>query len=357
MSDRPRQPAFVPSDGGAWPLTTLVAESRRFSPQAETLLKSMGEVILADLDREELLTQVADVDVLWVRLRHQIDEEVLCSAPRMQYLLTATTGLNHVDLDAAAEHGVEVLSLRGETEFLRDVRATAEHTIALMLSLLRHVPAASQHVLDGGWDREKFVGRELCGMTVGIVGYGRLGRLVARFLNVLGSHVLADDPLIEPDSVEESVELVTLNELLSRSDLVSLHANLHTDNVGMFGIEQFVQMRRGAWFVNTARGELIDESALLLALETGQLSGAAIDVLADESSAGMGHHPLVRFAQTDDRLLITPHLGGCTQESTAKTEVYLAQKLCAAVAASRMCQNSSVESPLRSRQGEPTCLS
>lgn len=319
------------------PWRILVAERRRFSPAAVSLLQTLGEVVLADLSRSELLAAVVDADVLWVRLRHQIDAEVLEAAGQLQFLLTATTGLNHVDLEAAGRHGVEVLSLRGEADFLRDVRATAEHTLGLMLALLRRLPEATRHVAAGGWDREQFVGRELCGMTVGLVGYGRLGRLVGTALQALGAEVLACDPAIAESEDGRGVEFVSLDVLLRRAELVSLHAALNDRNRGFFGAPQFAQMRRGAWFVNTARGELVDEGALLEALRSGQLTGAAVDVLRDEQSAGMHDHPLVAYAQEHTQLLITPHIGGCTVESTEKTEVFLARKLCAAVSRRKTC--------------------
>ncbi|HEU4629848.1 MAG TPA: NAD(P)-dependent oxidoreductase, partial [Gemmatimonadaceae bacterium] len=160
----------------------LVAESAGFSPRAAALLRDAGELTLADLDRDDLLRAAGDADVLWVRLRHRIDAEVLHAAPRLRMLVTPTTGLNHVDLAAARARDVDVLSLRGEVAFLRDVRATAEHTIALILALLRRLPAAAAHAAAGGWERDRFRGHELYGRTVGVVGYGRLGRIVARYL-------------------------------------------------------------------------------------------------------------------------------------------------------------------------------
>jgi D-3-phosphoglycerate dehydrogenase len=242
-------------------------------------------------------------------------------------IVTPTTGLNHIDLTEAEHRGVQVLSLRGETEFLEDVRATAEHTLALTLSLLRHVPEALSHVRGGGWNRDLFKGRELCGKTVGIVGYGRLGRIVARYLSAVGMHLLATDPNIEKSSVEPNVRLVPLTELLQQSDLVTLHVNLCDETREFFGKTHFALMKQGAWFINTSRGELVDEEALLDALRSGRLTGAALDVLCDERSHGMDSHPLVVYARGHDNLIITPHIGGYTTESIRKTECFLADRL------------------------------
>lgn len=308
-------------------LNIVVSESREFSPQAVSLLRQIGNVMLADLDRSGLLSAVREADVLWIRLRHRIDAEVLDAAPNLKMIVTPTTGLNHVDLQAAKRRGVQVLSLRGESGFLQDIRATAEHTIALMLALLRRVPVAAAHVNAGGWDRDQFKGHQLHEKTIGVVGYGRLGRIVSRYLKAFDARVLTTDPHLDGDALEPDVTLVTLTELLQDADLITLHVNLCDETHQFFGQEQFAAMKPGAIFINTSRGELVDEHALLDALQAGWLAGAALDVLCDESSGGMIDHPLVTYARQHDNLIITPHIGGCTVESMEKTERFLAQRL------------------------------
>jgi D-3-phosphoglycerate dehydrogenase len=305
--------------------TVLIAESQGFSEAALATLRSAAEVTLADLDRPGLLRAASQADVLWVRLRHRVDREVFESAERLRVLVTATTGLNHVDLAEAARRRVQVLSLCGEAEFLRDVRATAEHTVGLLLALLRQTPAAVEHVKQGGWDRDRFRGREAAGKTVGLVGYGRLGRLVGQYLAAMGARTVASDPYVQA----ADVEMLPLADLLRTADVVSLHASLTAETQRFFGRAQFAAMKPGAWFINTARGELVDETALLEALESGKLAGAALDVLAGEDAAGMAHHPLVRHAREHPNVIVTPHIGGCTSESMEKTERYLAEKLVA----------------------------
>jgi D-3-phosphoglycerate dehydrogenase len=192
----------------------LVAEAGGFASKAAELLRRVGDLILTDLDRDELLAAVRGVDVLWVRLRHRIDAELMAAARRLKVIVTPTTGLNHIDMKEAECRGIQVLSLRDESEFLRDVRATAEHTLALMLSLIRYVPAATAHVRDGSWNRNLFKGQELHGKTIGVVGYGRLGRIVARYLKAFDAHILAADPNVRADFVETGVMLVPLVKLL-----------------------------------------------------------------------------------------------------------------------------------------------
>lgn len=301
-----------------------MSEVREFSPDALSLLEQYFDVHTLDSDRSALLRAVKDTDVLWVRLRHSIDSEVMDLAPNLKLIVSPTTGLNHIDEAECARRGISILSLRGETGFLREIRATAELTVGLMLSVMRHIPDAVVQVRQGDWNRDRFKGYELAQKRVGIVGHGRLGRLVAEYLQAFGCDVVACDPNpVEPPDVP----LVTLTELLETSDIVSLHINLTTENEGFFDDGCFDSIKRGAWLINTARGELVDEAALLVALRSGRIAGAALDVLANEDSGGMQEHPLVAYARSHNNLIITPHIGGATYESMAKTELFMTRKL------------------------------
>ncbi|MCP3880495.1 MAG: hypothetical protein GY701_19210 [Sulfitobacter sp.] len=309
----------------------LISEAKAFTPAALERLSTLGTVELCDPDRHSLLAALQDADVLWVRLRHRIDREVLDAAPNLSVIVSATTGLNHIDVTETTRHGISVISLAGETEFLRGVRATAEHTIALTLALLRRVPGAAREVHDGGWDRDRFRGHEVYGKSVGVIGYGRLGSIVADYFQALGARVVATDPHVTANAATSGVRLLLLDGLLRTADIVTLHATLSAETTGFFDRSCFERMKQGAWLVNTARGELLDETDLLTALETGHLTGAALDVVEDEIGRDRNDDPLFRYARGHDNLLITPHIGGCTFESTAKTELYLAEKLCAAL--------------------------
>jgi D-3-phosphoglycerate dehydrogenase len=310
-------------------LNILVAESVGFPPAAAEQLRCVGHLTRADLQQDELCASVHGVDVLWVRLRHFIGPKVLQAAPRLRWIATPTTGLNHIDLEAADRRGISVVSLRGQAAFLQDVRATAELTIALMLALLRHLPAAMQSVNRGQWDRDRFRGGELYGRSVAIVGYGRLGRIVGRYLTGFGATVLAADR--QPVAPEPGVTVGELHDVLRHADIVSLHADSRDDNRGFFDRRCFLSMKRGSLFVNTARGELVEECALLDALMSGHLAGAALDVLSGEQSETRTGNRLLRYAAENENLLITPHIGGCTAESMSKAEVYLARLVVEAV--------------------------
>lgn len=307
----------------------LIAESEGFSPLALGILSGLGSVKLADADSRQLRFLAADADVLWVRLRNHIDATLMDAAPRLRIIASPTTGLNHIDTAEAALRGIRVISLRDAREFLQGVRATAEHTIGLMLALLRSIPASVRHVRYGGWNRDLFKGRELYGKTIGVVGYGRLGRIVARYLRAFEACVLASDPHVNEPELEDGVRLVPLHELLQSADIISVHVSLNPGTMNLFGREQFASMRPGSWFINTSRGEIVDENALLDALRTGRLAGAAVDVVAGEHESGRIRSPLITYARRHNNLIVTPHCGGCTAESMEKTEIYLAQQVAA----------------------------
>lgn len=278
--------------------------------------------------REDLLRLIPDFDVLIVRFGQKIDREVLERGKRLKAVVTATTGLNHIDTEAAQKLGIKILSLRDETAFLRDITSTAELTWGLMLSLVRKIPEAHNHVVSGSWKRDLFRGKDLKNKVLGVVGYGRLGRIVSEYANVFRMRILATDPYVK--SAPKWVRLVPLRSLLREADIVTLHVSLSHETEGFFGREEFRTMKGGAFFINTSRGELVDEEALLEALRSKKLGGAALDVLSGEISVKpdwLEKHPLRRYAQLYENLILTPHVGGATEDSMAETELFMARKL------------------------------
>lgn len=305
----------------------LISELEYFPKAALNILSKLGDVKLFDVERKQLLDEIHDVNILWVRLRTQIDKEVLDAAPNLQLLVTPTTGLNHIDLEETNSRGVKVLSLKGETEFLKEIRGTAEHTIALMLSLIRNLPEAVGHTKSGNWNRDIFRGTELYEKTIGILGYGRLGKIVTRYLTAFGSNVIVYDPNIGSSVEDPNIDFVDKEYLLSNSNIVTLHVNYTKANHQYFNKSYFDMMKPGSYFVNTSRGELVDENALLEALISKKLRGAAIDVLADENMINFGQNSLVKYSNSSPNLIITPHIGGCTFESIEKVEIFMAERV------------------------------
>ncbi len=305
----------------------LNAEPQQYSGEARRILAAIGEVVDAPLSQAELQERIHGFDVVMVRLGLQVDRAVIDAGSHLQAIVTATTGLDHIDVGYAKTRQVDVLSLRGETEFLRSIHATAEHTWALLLALIRHLPEAVVSVRQGQWNRDAYRGRELSGRRLGIIGLGRIGEQVARYGQTFGMSVAAFSPGREewPDGVERCQQL---EQLLRRSDVLSIHVPLMPATSGMLGSRELALLPAGAVVVNTARGGVLDETALMERLTSGHLAGAALDVINGELDATARlQSRLVEFARTHPQLLITPHIGGATVESMARTEIFMAEKL------------------------------
>ena len=306
----------------------LNTEPGRFSAQAKEALQRVGEVDEVEADREHLLRHASDYHALFICLRNVIDRDIIERAENLRYIATPTTGTDHIDVDAARAHGVEVLSLAGETDFLRGVTATAELTWGLLLALIRRIPHAHQSVLAGDWARDAFRGTELRDKTLGIVGFGRLGKMVAEYGKAFRMTVLAFDR--HPERGAEDTTFVPIDELLGRSDVVSVHLPLDAATEDFFDAERLAQMKRGAVLINTSRGRVVDETALIAALRSGKPAGAAVDVLAGETSNRsdwLAADAMRAYARENSNLIITPHIGGMTQESVERTNLFMVDKL------------------------------
>jgi D-3-phosphoglycerate dehydrogenase len=305
----------------------LNAEPLGYCDEARTVLNQVGDLVEASLNRFELLSQLPNYDVLIIRLAHQINREIIDAGHGLKAIVTATTGLDHIDIDYAHSKGIAVLSLRGETDFLRTVSATAEHTWALLLALSRRIPHAYAAVQRGEWCRDAFRGHELDGKRLGLVGLGRVGCKVARYGLAFGMAVAAYDPYAT-GWVDGVAHCQTLAELLSQSDVLSMHVPLNDETAGMLGADELALLPQGAMLINTSRGEVVDEKALVQAIEVGHLVGAALDVVTHEREPEQRRcNPLLAYVCTRDNLIITPHIAGATHESMAKTEVFMAHKL------------------------------
>ena len=307
----------------------LNAEPVGYCDEARTLLRAIGDLDERSVSsRAELLSIIPQYDVLIVRLAFQIDREVIDAGVCLHVIASATTGLDHIDVEYAQSRGIVILSLKGETEFLRSIPAAAEHTWALLLALIRRISWAYQSVLDGEWNRDAFRGHDLEGKRLGIVGLGRIGERVARYGLAFEMDVGAYDPYKREAISSQVTRFDRLSKLLTKSDVVSLHVPLNAETLRMISHQEFSTMKPGALLVNTSRGAVIDEAALLQALSSGHLGGTALDVLCDENTLpSKESHPLIEYAKTHRNLLITPHLGGATCESMERTEVFMANKL------------------------------
>jgi D-3-phosphoglycerate dehydrogenase / 2-oxoglutarate reductase len=298
----------------------LIAEP--VAPAGIDLLAAGHETaVRLSLPRAELLEALSEGsgwDALVVRSQTRVDAELLDAAsPRLSVVGVASVGTDRIDLTAATRAGVMVVNApTGNTI------AAAEHTLALMLALLRQIPAADASVRHGEWERGSFTGAELRHRTLGIIGLGKIGKAVARRAAAFEMRVLAHDPYLTAEqAAEHSARLVGLPELLVRADVITVHVPLTAQTRGMIGAAQIDAMKRGAVLLNVARGGIVDEAALATALHDGHLAGAAVDVFTAEPMAT--DSPLRDAPHT----VLTPHLGASTAEAQGRVGVEMAEQV------------------------------
>jgi D-3-phosphoglycerate dehydrogenase len=265
---------------------------------------------------DELKKAVSGYDALVVRSETKVTRDILEATSHLQVVGRAGVGVDNIDLEAATERGVVVVNApTGNTT------SAAEHAIALMFSLSRHIPAANASLKDGRWDRKKFLGLELRGKTLGIVGLGQVGSEVARRARGLEMRVIAYDPFVSEERARAlGVDLVTMDEILTESDFVTVHTTLSEGTKHLIGEDELGKMKPTARVINTARGGIIDEEALVKALNEGVIAGAAIDVFENEP---ITEHPLFGI----DQVVVTPHLGASTAEAQERVAVDVAEQI------------------------------
>ena len=275
----------------------------------------------------QLRALIGGYSALIIRSQTRVTDDLLAAAPRLQVIGRAGSGVDNIDLEAASRRGVLVVHApRG------NVLAAAEHTLALLLSLARHIPTANGSLKAGTWEKSRFVGVELSGKTLAILGLGKVGREVAQRAQAFSMRVQACDPLV---SVEQAnlagVTMRSLAEVLRQADFVTLHASLPADAgevTRLIGARELGLLKTSAYLVNCARGGLIDEAALLAALEQGRLAGAALDVFSQEP---IGDDLVLRRLLAHERVIATPHLGASTAEAQARVATEIARNVVSAL--------------------------
>ena len=270
------------------------------------------------MTREETFAAVPEADALIVRSGTTVDRELLEAAPKLKAVVRAGVGVDNIDLDAATEHGVVVMNTPdGNTV------STAEHTFALIMALLRHIPQADASMRAGRWDRKVYLGTELRGKTLGVVGFGRVGRALAQRAQAFGVKEVAYDPFVPGDIARHlGLSLMpTLEALLECADIISLHALVTDRTRGLINAETIAKMRDGVYIVNAARGALINNADLADALKSGKVAGAALDVYDQEPPPA--ENPLLGLPN----VIYTPHLGASTNEAQIAVGVQAAEKV------------------------------
>lgn len=293
--------------------------SDRLSDKGIDILRSADGIeadVSTGMSPEELLKIIPDYDGMIIRSSTKVTAEVIRAAKNLRAIGRAGIGVDNVDIGEASARGVVVMNTPGGNTV-----TTAEHTIAMMMSLARKIPQASASVKAGKWDKKRFVGMELAGKTLGVVGTGRIGSIVVRRAHGLEMKVIAYDPFIAAEAAEKmGVELMSLDDVLGRADVITIHTPLTAETRRLIGREAFGKMKKGALIVNCARGGILDEAALAGAIREGVVAGAALDVFEKEPPEGS---PLLEL----NEVILTPHLGASTSEAQEKVAIAVAEQM------------------------------
>jgi D-3-phosphoglycerate dehydrogenase len=297
-----------------------VLVSDALAPQGLEVLQQASGLEVIDkpgISPGELLEAIRDVDGLVIRSGTKVSADVIEAAESLRVIGRAGIGVDNIDVASATARGIAVLNTPEGNSV-----TTAEHAIALLVSLARHIVQATASMKAGKWEKKKFQGMELFNRTLGVVGLGNIGRIVANRAQGLGMKVIAYDPPIAHEAAAKlGVELVTLKELFSRSDAITVHVPKTKETTGMLNRSAFEAVKPGVLLVNAARGGIIDEDDLLEALDSGKVGGAALDVFVEEPPPA--DHPLLRH----DKVICTPHLGASTEQAQVNVSIAVAEQV------------------------------
>ncbi len=293
-------------------------------PEAVRILERVFEVEFTGPEHGKVEEKIGGCDALWVGFDFKVEKKLLDLAPRLKVIATATTGTDHLDKAEMARRGIALVCIAKDFGLLRTFSATAECAWMLLLNCARNFRGANEAVHRGEWSQKAHVGRQLRGLTLGVLGVGRLGTMTVEMGKAFGMKVLACDR--EPREMA-GVRWVDFEGLLAESDAISIHIHMTAENYHLFDERAFERMKEGAILVNTSRGDLIDEGALLRALESGRLGGFGADVLHDEWRGDMEKHPVIAYAREHGNVVITPHIGGATGYTISAARVFTAKKV------------------------------
>ena len=285
-----------------------------------TLIEWVHAVSTIPAIKKALLDSDALIDA---SMKVKITDEMVKEAPHLKIISCATTGSDHIDLTEIESRGIQFRTLKEDRKFLKNLTPAAEHSWSLLMACSRKLPAAFDHVKSGMWDRENFPGIMLKGKRVGIIGCGRIGSWMGRYAYAFGMEIWGYDPYVDP--LPENFKKVTLNELMRECDFITIHVHLTDETRGLISRKYFNIMKRDSVFVNTSRGAVVNQDALLESLKNGHLSAAGLDVL--EGEPDIDQNPLVEYARNHDNLIITPHCGGFSPDAVALVSIHATQKI------------------------------
>lgn len=312
-------------------IKTLILEEKDYSKEALDRYRNLGELFfLSNLKKRQQQRILSEIEILVVRFKHKIDKNWLDRIPNLRFIVTNATGTNHIDIKEAKKRKIKIISLKGHTDFLEKIPSTAEETLALILALMRNIPWAFDDVKKGRWDRDVWKGHQLFGKKLALLGFGRLGKIMSRYGRALGMEVMSADPYVSKKIMKGfCVKKVDMKCLFQEADVLSVHVNLEDSTKGLIKNEHLKLMKKSAFFVNTSRGEIVDEEALLLLLKNKKIAGAALDVMQNEvGGKHLKNNILLEYAKKNKNLIIVPHIGGATYEALEATEKFVADLVC-----------------------------
>jgi len=283
--------------------------------EAMDLLGEKHEVVFKELRGEELAKEIGEYDALMVRSGTKVTSDIIERADKLKVIGRAGIGVDNIDVEAASRRGIYVVNSPGGS-----TRSVAELTLGHMLSLARHIPRADRSMREGKWEKKKLKGIELQGKTLGVIGFGRIGREVCKLALALGMKCMAYDAFLTDEQIKEkNVIPASIEEILKNADFVSIHTPLTEETRHMISFQQFEMMKNTAYIINCARGGIIDEDALYDALKNGRIAGAALDVYEEEPYTG-------KLTELEN-VVFTPHLGASTREGQIRAGVICAEQI------------------------------
>jgi len=307
-------------------LKILCPEPESFSKEGLDFASNIFKLTAKSMDQKQFESNLKFFDGVLIRFNTKITKELLSNNQNLRVILSPTTGLDHIDIEFCKKLKIKVYHIKNDKAFLKQLPGTAELTFALILSLLRKIPSAFESVKNGDWEVAPYRGLELSNKTIGIVGFGRLGKKVAKIALSFDMKVIFFDPF--KTSVSKKIKKISvLDELLKEVDILSLHLHLNKNTHHLIGEQELSLLKKESIIINTSRGSIIDNLALLKHLEQSKIKGAALDVLEDEASIiNKKNNLLIKYSKSNNNLIITPHIGGATYESVKKSDLYVLNK-------------------------------
>mgnify|MGYP006421447545 CR=1 FL=1 len=304
----------------------IITESGNFSTKAYNLLNSNFKTIQLS-DKSKLKEHIDSVEVLFIRLGIQLNKELLTKANKLKIICSPTTGLDHIDVKFCAERGIKIISLKNEQEFLGSIPSTAEHSWTLLQAVNRNLINAHNETIKQTWNRDKFKSFNLANKTIGILGYGRVGKQIANYAKAFKMKIVTYDEALEKNNDPDVHALETPEELFSIADFISIHIPYEEHNTKFVNRDLIAKMKNNACLINTSRGKIWDEEVVANALVNGKIRGVATDVVCQENSKNIFSSPLFEVDTSRYNCIITPHIAGATYDSMKMTEEFIAEKL------------------------------